>query len=278
MAGSALVLGGGGVTGIAWQTGLLAGLAAQGVDLSGADLIVGTSAGSAVGVQVAAGVPLPELYRRQCEPAGTEIAAKMSRATLARYVWGWLVTRDPDRYAITIGKLARRVPRDMAGRRRAVIEARLPGSDWPDRPLLITMLDAVTGQRLAVDRDSGLPLVDVVAASCAVPGVWPVVPIDGREWMDGGVRSVANADLAAGAEQVVIVAPLTTGVPSGAPARQAAELRAAGARVALVAPDRQARAGIGGNLLDPAARPAAARAGYAQASRVAAAVREVWPG
>src|SRR5215469_4898613 len=65
----ALVLGAGGVTGIAWETGLLKGLRDAGLDLTGADLVVGTSAGSVVAAQITTGVPLDELYGRQVDGA-----------------------------------------------------------------------------------------------------------------------------------------------------------------------------------------------------------------
>jgi NTE family protein len=120
--------------------------------------------------------------------------------------------------------------------------------------------------------------VDAVGASCAVPGVWPPVTIGSRRFMDGGVRSVANADIAIRYERVVIVAPVAQGIgplmPS--PGRQAAALAAAGARVALVRPDRAAMRAIGRNVLDVSRRAAAATAGRAQAAAEAAAVRAVW--
>jgi NTE family protein len=67
--GRALVLGGGGVAGIAWMTGLLAGLADAGQDVTGADLLVGTSAGAAVAAQVGSGLSLDALFARQTDPA-----------------------------------------------------------------------------------------------------------------------------------------------------------------------------------------------------------------
>jgi NTE family protein len=122
-----------------------------------------------------------------------------------------------------------------------------------------------------------VPLVDAVAASCAVPGVWPPVTIDGRRWIDGGMRSSANADLAEGYERVVVLAPIPTGFgPMTRVADQVARLRAAGARVATVTPDRAARRAIGRNVLDPARRAVSARAGYAQAAAVTAEIRAVW--
>ena len=120
-------------------------------------------------------------------------------------------------------------------------------------------------------------VVDAVGASCAVPGLWPPVTIGDRRFMDGGMRTVANADLAHGYERVVIVAPVAVGMGfMASPRRQAAALTAAGARVALVRPDRTAVRAIGRNVLDVSRRAAAARAGLAQAAAEAPAVRAVW--
>ena len=81
---TALVLGGGGITGIAWEIGVLAGLAEAGADLTGADLVVGTSAGSVVGAQVTAGADLEALHARQLEPPTGERAARTAAARAGR--------------------------------------------------------------------------------------------------------------------------------------------------------------------------------------------------
>jgi len=95
--------------------------------------------------------------------------------------------------------------------------------------------------------------------------------------MDGGMRTIANADLAHGYQRVVIVAPVAVGMGfMASPRRQAAALTAAGARVALVRPDRAAVRAIGRNVLDVSRRAAAARAGRAQAAAEAPAVQAVW--
>jgi len=273
----ALVLGGGGVTGVAWEIGVLAGLAEAGIDLAGADLVVGTSAGSVVAAQVANGVPLADMYGRQLAGRGAEVAARMSAGALLRWLAAMVTTRDPVRARARIGRLALGARTMPEAERRAVIEARLPVRDWPDRRLLITAVDAVTGEFRVFDRDSGVPIVDAVGASCAVPGVWPPVTIDGRRYIDGGARSVANVDLAAGCDRVVVLAPLTAGFgPVPSVARQVRELR--GAQVVVVSPDAAAKKAIGRNALDPAHRAPAARAGQAQAAAVAAAVAAAWSG
>src|ERR1700681_4453810 len=83
--GRALVLGGGGVTGIAWETGLLAGLAEAGIDLTSADLVVGTSAGSVVGAQILSGVSIKALYAEQLVEPRAEGGAKIGATTTLRY-------------------------------------------------------------------------------------------------------------------------------------------------------------------------------------------------
>src|SRR3954452_8873460 len=93
--GRALVLGGGGVTGVAWEIGLLHGLAEHGVDLTDAGLFVGTSAGSSVAAQVLSGVPLEDLFRAQVAEAHGEIAARLGAGSLLSFVVAGLWPGDP---------------------------------------------------------------------------------------------------------------------------------------------------------------------------------------
>ncbi len=271
----ALVLGAGGVTGVAWEIGVLAGLAEAGVDLAAADLVVGTSAGSVVAAQIASGIPIEDMYARQLAGPGAEMAARMGTGALLRWAGALLTTRDPLTARRRIGRLALGARTMPEAERRAVFQDRLPVRDWPERRLLITAVDAVSGEFRAFDRDSGVSILDAVGASCAVPGVWPPVTIGGRRWIDGGARSAANVDLAAGCERVVVLAPLPGGVgPAPSVTRQVRELR--GAAVAVVSPDAAARRAIGRNALDPARRGPAARAGRDQAARAADAVAATW--
>ena len=278
---TALVLGGGGITGIAWEIGVLAGLAEAGVDLSGADLVVGTSAGSVVGAQLTSGADLETLFARQLEPPTGERAARMTRAALARYGWAVLRSRGDDVvFRRRVGTLA--LAAEQAGltpteqERLDVIGARLVSRAWPDRDLRITTVDAQTGEFRVLDRTSGVPLLQAVAASCAVPGVYPPVTIDGRRYVDGGMRSAANADLVEGCDRVVVLAPIPRGI--GPLASVDAQVTGMVARVAVVSPDEASRRAIGRNVLDPAARAGSARAGRAQAADVAAQVSEAWQG
>lgn len=272
----ALVLGGGGITGIAWMWGLLAGLAARGVDLREADLVVGTSAGSVVGAQVAAGLDPERRYTTQLAPPDGEIGAALGRGTMLRLGLALVGRQAPERVRARIGRVALRARTVPEEDRVAVIAARLPVHEWPVRALRITAIDAESGEFVAFDRDAGVPLVRAVAASCAVPGVWPPVTIGGRRYVDGGFRSSANADLAAGHDRVVVLAPLTRGIgPITGVDAQVAALRA-GSRVALVSPDAAALAAIGRNVLDPARRAPAARAGREQAAAVSDEIAATW--
>ena len=273
----ALVLGGGGITGIAWELGMLAGLAERGVDLTGADVVIGTSAGSVVGADVRSGAELTELYQRQLVPPEGEIAARMDFRLIVQYLRAGTFSRNPVTARRRIGRLALRAKTESEESRRRVIESRLPGREWPVGLLRITAVDAETGEFRVFDAASGVTLVDAVGASCAVPGIWPPVSIDGRRYIDGGIRSVANADLAAGYRRVVVIAPLTQGFSPGTSVRrQVRRLTAAGSEVLVIKPDRVALQAIGRNVLDPARRAAAARAGHEQAAAVVAATKSVW--
>ncbi|WP_284744467.1 patatin-like phospholipase family protein [Amycolatopsis sp. RTGN1] len=270
MSGQGLVLGGGGVAGIAWTTGLLTGLAENGQDLTGADLLVGTSAGSVVAAQVTSGTPLLELFARQYDPARQtpEIPAEIDFEKFAADFGGAVTgSTSPAEVRRAVGRLALAAETVPEEDRRVVIEARLPVHEWPEQRLVIVAVDAETGEPRRFDRASGVSLVDAVAASCAVPGVWPAVTIDGTRYVDGGVRSAENADYATGCTRVTVVSPL--GVDAPLPMEKPLlevldDLRAAGAEVALITPDEASVAAIGENPLDPATRTPAAEAGRAQ--------------
>ena len=268
--GHALVLGGGGVAGIAWMTGLLAGLAEAGSDISGADQVIGTSAGATVAAQLGSGLSLGDLFARQVDPAlqSRELMAVIDwerfAADLQPYMEG-AGTQDEalrgfGRFALD----ADTVPEDE---RRAVIESRLPSLDWPLTPTRLIAVDCTSGELAAFEASSGVSLVDAVMASCAVPGIWPPATIAGRRYMDGGVRSGDNADLAAGAERIIVISPLgmDSPLPSPMPLREVlAALKDGGASVTVISPDEASTAAIGANPLDPATRVPAATAGRAQ--------------
>ena len=283
----ALVLGGGGITGIAWETGLLAGLAEAGVDLSSADRVVGTSAGSIVGAQVTGSpLTLDQLYRRQLLPPAelgdTAPLARIGPAVLLRFAGALLRARgDVELFGRLLGAqavaLAARGRVPTVAERYEQVDQRIHGLTWTDRDLVVTAVDAETGALVSFGPRGDHPdvaLEDAVNASCAVPCVYPPIPIDGRTYVDGGVRSGANADLAAGFDPVVVLSPLDRGI---GPLRSATQqLRELGVRHLVITPDEDARRAIGRNVLDPAARPPSARAGYAQAAAHVDELRDLW--
>jgi NTE family protein len=304
----ALVLGGGGAAGNAWEIGIIAGLAEAGLDMTeAADLVVGTSAGATTAAQVRSGIPVAELLAAvlspPVQPAGQNRerppslpmatvfermraigAAATSAADLQRAMGAFGLESDS-----TLGP--------AAGQRRAVVAARLPRPEWPDRPMIVVAVDAHTGELAAFDRDSGVDLVDAVTASTALPGLVPTHSINGTRYIDGGVRSPDNADLASGYANVVVLSPL--GGRSQTPPERGADpagqfeglrrdpewgtdlvsqveaLRKQGSRVEVITPDADSRAAMGTNQMDPATRIPAARAGFAQGKQEA--IRVTFP-
>lgn len=275
----ALVLGGGGITGVAWETGLLYGLRELGADLAGADLIVGTSAGSIVGAQLATGVDLDMLYQQeirppdpgQVQPQAADLSPLMKLLASRPPATGPM----PPAACAEIGRMALAATTIPEEQWLPAIRERLPIQEWPIRPLVITTIEATEGRFVAWERTSGVPLALAVASSCAVPLIYPPVTINGHRYIDGGMRSATNADLAAGYPLVVIVAP-TAGYAAarGTLNAEVADLRAAGSRVEAIWPDDPALAAIGPNALDPARRAEAARAGREQAAVLAGPLRE----
>ena len=215
----AVVLGGGGSAGVAWEAGIVMGLRQAGIDVSSADLFVGTSAGSIVGSHVAFAADLSVLAARRPagrgtgpaaggpagnEPAGLEPAGL--EPILAALAPVFDPTLDPLEARRRVGAAARAAPvggeREHIGRIAALLPAR---EGWPPRRLLVTAVDTESGELAVWHSGSGVPLDRAVASSCAVPGAYPPVTIGARRYMDGGIRSTTNADLAAGASAVIVL-------------------------------------------------------------------------
>jgi len=266
----ALVLAGGGVTGIAWETGVLLGLRDAGHDSIGdLDLVVGTSAGSTVAAQILSGTELADLYAGQIAEKHNEISPRLDLDALAT-IFGEIAlggtTTDEQRFRI--GELALSAKTVDESTRRAVIEKRLPSHDWPTTPLVLTTIDALTGEFVTWTKDSGISLVDAVASSCAVPSVWPCVTINNRRYYDGGLRNSSNAYLAKGHSDVIVIAPMTSG-PSAIVDAEIDELKASGSMVRMIVADAEAIKAMGPNSLDPRFRRVAAEHGRRQ-GRIAA--------
>jgi len=298
----ALILGGGGAAGNAWEIGIIAGLAEAGLDMTeAADLVVGTSSGATAAAQVRSGIPPAELLASVLSPSAQPVgqnrerppslpmdtvfermraisAAATSAADLQRAMGAFGLESDA-----TLGP--------AAGQRRAIVAARLPRPEWPDRPMMVVAVNAHTGELAVFDRDSGVDLVDAVTASSALPGVAPTHNINGTHYINGGVRSTENADLASGYANVVVLSPF--GGRSQTPPERGADpagqfeglrrspewgtdlesqveaLRKQGSHVEVITPDTDSRAAMGTNQMDPATRIPAARAGFAQGKQEA---------
>ncbi len=278
----ALVLGGGGVAGVAWELGILAGLQDAGVDVRDADIIIGTSAGSVVGAQITSGAAIESLFAAQMLPT-EQTKERMVAFDPAQMMeaFGQAVAgagSDIKAMRARIGAYALAAPTIPEAERRAIIESRLPVHEWPQQRLLIIAVDTETGEEYIIDRESGVNLVDAVAASCAVPGIWPPVTIAGHRYMDGGMRSATNADLAKGSERILILNPLGANanyLGTGLDA-EVASLQRNGSQVLVIGPDDASTIAIGMNPLDPATRQPSAQAGRAQGRGLAAQVATLW--
>lgn len=280
----ALVLSGGGPLAVAWECGILAGLSKSGVALADADFILGTSAGAIVGAQFAGGrdpmamaeailgersgtpppgamldypadaiMKLPELFARaQRDDAG--------RAEVGAYALAAPMRETEPAYVSRIGLVV--------------------GADaWPER-LGVVVVDVADGQAQVLRSDSQASLAAAVAASCCLPGLSPPVAINGRRYMDGGTRSSANADLASGFDDILVLGFRLAG-PAGdrmsaRVALQSEQLETGGARVSVLAPDEPALAEIGSRTMDVVRRPAVVQAAIAQGTAMADAVARRW--
>ena len=283
---TALVLGGGGSTGNAWLIGVIAGLADAGLDVSIADLIVGTSAGSTAAAQIT-GERTARLYESAAATlVVTDATAGPSRplaaAGLERTQRIIDASADPCDMRRRMGAAAIERAAAMEGasaRWRATVASRLPSERWPAGLLLITAVDADTGEPVVFDRGSDVDLVDAVAASCSSGFAYT---IGDRRYIDGGYRTNAeNADLASGCARVLVLSPF--GGRTLTPERwglgleaQVDALRAAGSEVETIAPGRASEHLFGVNGMELALRPAAARAGQEDGVDAASRLAEFW--
>jgi NTE family protein len=289
----ALVLGGGGSTGNAWLVGVIAGLFEAGLDVTDADLVIGTSAGSTAAAQISGATPtellaaiLAAAPRQRTGPAGSEggrVPTRPAANHMERTSAIIAAAEDAADMRRRVGATALEMDGASDGswqtRWRATVAARLPSQLWPQGRMLITAVDAQTGEPVVFDRHSGVDLVDAVAASCASGFAYR---IGDSRYIDGGYRSNAdNADLAAGYGRVLVLSPF--GGRSRTPvgwgmhlATQVTELRAGGSRVQTIFPDSNSEHMFGANAMDLSLRPPAARAGYNQGSALAEQLTEFW--
>lgn len=286
----ALVFGGGGSTGNAWMIGVVAGLSGAGLDVTTADLIIGTSAGATTAVQLAGRSPADLLAAilaaaPSSAPGGSDRNRGPARSTTNHL--------ERTNKIIASAKSAADMRRRMGAAAldlaaasdgswqtqwRDTVAGRLPGPRWPDRRMLLTAVDARTGEPVVFDRHSGVDLVDAVAASCSSGLPYR---IDDVPHLDGGYRRNENADLATGYDRVLVLSPF--GGRSRHPqewgmdlATQVDELRAAGSRVETIVPDPDSEHLFGANAMNPSLCAPAARAGHQQGTALAGQLTEFW--
>ena len=284
----ALVLGGGGTTGTAWQIGLLLGLHEKGVEVSDADLVIGTSAGSVTGAQITSGLTLEDLYALQIQPPEPikERVVPIDRATLAQLFAASEGASDAQTARVQIGAVALAATTMSEEARLEIIADRLPVQHWPNKPqFIIPAIDAHTGELMVFDQTSAVPLTLAVAASTAFPCISPPVTIDNHRYIDGGFRSATNADLAKGSQRVLILSTITPealaqGRPAGLPfltfEDEQAQLQQAGAQVLVITPDEASVEAKGPNPSDSRRLALAAKAGREQGQQLAESVRSFW--
>ena len=258
----ALVLGGGGVVGVAWEVGVLAGLADAGIDPASAELVVGTSAGSVVGTQLRQGRSIEALVAEQREshadanspPPTTDLTPLIEIFETLRSAKRRTpeVLREVGRKAIA----AETQPEaDWVGRFSSIVGE----GDWPDRDLWITAVDCATGQRRVWTAADRVAIASAVAASCAIPGVFPPVTLDGSRYTDGGLWSSSNLDvvLDSSVDAAVFIGPLRAGDPTALRSleREIEQVVAAGRRADAVVPGDAFVAEVGAqNLMNPSLR------------------------
>lgn len=248
--GTALVLGGGGPVGIAWEAGLLIGLLTAGIPLDQADAVIGTSAGSVVGATLTVGADLHELVELAKSPLPLPEGKVVDLAAMQAAVTSIAAEADSQASARTaIGNLAMRsdTVAEEAFLKSPQFTA-FAGRAWP-RSFSCTAIDVSTGQLRILDETSNVSLDRAVAASCAVPTIFPPVTVGPSRYIDGGMSSTLNANLAHAHERVLVVSCFALTLPDTAPAslraageQQMAELnglRKAGATVTVIEPDAE---------------------------------------
>jgi NTE family protein len=285
-----LVLGAGGVVGMSYHAGVLHALHQEGgLDPRTADLVVGTSAGSAVGALLRSGVSAQDLWdlvhSEQDQPAAAFERKPGGPLRQARRLVGstYVATRSVIKTPVPRipGVIARRFPAGVFG--NAELKQRLAEvlpDEWPEEPLWLVAVDVHTGRRVVLRKSgtTGATLHEAVLASCAIPGIYPPVKVKQRLLVDGGAHSSTHLDLAAewGCDAIIGSVPMgydpadaPTGMsrmirrtPTLSVAREMKAARARGASVFLLRPCAAEVRTHGRDMMRPADVAAVARAAY----------------
>ncbi|MGZ5959777.1 MAG: patatin-like phospholipase family protein [Rhizomicrobium sp.] len=291
MSDRALILGGGGPVGIAWELGLAAGLEEGGVRIADASRIVGTSAGSFAGAALASGRPAEALVRAQVEQAERAAAARRAAPDAGRPaapdlgpLMRFMARRPADREPPA--ELRAEIGAFALGAKTIAEDAFIasfgsiagPNEKWP-RGFACTAVDAADGSFHLWDESSGVELGRAIASSCSVPGIFPPITIHGRRYIDGGMRSATNIDLVKGYRRVLVIAVLSNMAIDFMRAgiqREIDVLTSAGAEVELIVPNANCLEAFGNNLMDASRRGDVALAGVVQGRAESARIAAFW--
>ncbi|MEU7872904.1 patatin-like phospholipase family protein [Dactylosporangium sp. NPDC049140] len=282
----AVVLGGGGTVGVAWQTGLLTGLREAGIDLAGASAIMGTSAGALVGALLASGRDVTDALA-VLAAVGQKVDFKSLTAGSESFLDASRQAAhadDPQQALRAIGAAAQQATTALTEDDYLGLLDTFDGAAWP-AGFRCTAINTDTGELVVWDEASGVPLLHAVAASCVVPMLFPTVTIDGARYMDGGILSHLNATATPPSDVLVVLSCLPIGSPGGAvdTTRSASTIRANAevarlrktTRLVAVEPDfSDIEAPV--KMLDPQIAGRALHIGKRQAEREAATIRTVW--
>ena len=280
----ALVLSGGGPLAVAWECGVLSGLAHSGLALSDADFILGTSAGAIVGAQIASGGD-PQMMAKaimaEAENApGLSAGFSNPPEAIANLPALFAKSQSGDSGRIEVGAYA--LAASTADSPRAYIErmSSIIGLDaWPEK-MGVVVVDTADGKARVLRHDCGAKIGTGVAASCCLPGLHAPVFIAGRHYMDGGMRSAANVDLV-GQFDVILVLSFNPPGPVGQRmisrlTTQAEQLTALGTNVLVINPDETCLESIGLNTMDFGRRPEVLKRAITQATEIADRVANFW--
>ncbi|MFC0041811.1 patatin-like phospholipase family protein [Actinomadura rayongensis] len=276
-----LVLSAGAHGGALWEVGMIIGLRRAGVDLGAADLIVGTSQAAFMATLTALTDTADELEHavrtigeRRQQTYVPEVEADQFMHTL--YTASDTSPSARERRQ-RLGALACESDTERAAPRLDIAIAGLPSDRWPDdRDLVLPTVETESGERAVWRRADGVPLPTALRAACTIPTVFRPVEIAGRHHMDGMAYSLANADLAAGHDRVLVLLPLRPLLPDAVVRRELAALDPG--RTTVIGPDAESVEAFKTSLFDPRIWVTFLEFGQRQAAARAAEIAAAWTG
>jgi NTE family protein len=280
----AIILGGGGRYGNSWELGYLFGLEKAGISIRNADVIVGTSAGSKVGTLLSSDLNWKEIWEEQIEKASNEdspISNEDMNKLFKEYNEIALKSVSPKDWVIKMGEISLKTPNIQDETSRISDIGKDLGSIkpvWPEQ-LRIIVTNLERSERIVLSKDSNVDILEALAASTALPGVWRPVNIKGNYYYDGGSYSMENPDVVKDADIMLI---LSTDLPIATPYKLDELIQKQennGVKTKLIKPANEVREVLKSfnfNTMDQKLRPLTALAGVRQGEKDAEQIREFW--